>query len=98
MLADALARDPALFDVMLAPDAFEPLPDAATLTAELRRFIGSHCAFEDLLDRVRRWTGERRFQLGAQLIEGRTDPLTAARALSDLADAALAVIVPAVRG
>jgi glutamate-ammonia-ligase adenylyltransferase len=96
VLADALARDPALFDVMLAPDAFDALPDAATLTAELTRFIGKNAAFEDLLDRVRRWTGERRFQLGAQLIEGRTDPLTAARALSDLADAALAVIVPAV--
>ncbi|MBC7505731.1 MAG: glutamine-synthetase adenylyltransferase, partial [Sandarakinorhabdus sp.] len=59
-------------------------------------FIGLAAAMEDVLDRVRRWTGERRFQLGAQLIEGRTDPLVAARSLSDLADAALAVIVPAV--
>ncbi len=96
VLADALARDPALFDVMLSPDAFQPLPDTATLTAELERFVGKGAAFEDVLDRVRRWTGERRFQLGAQLIEGRTDPLIAARGLSDLADAALAVIVPAV--
>jgi glutamate-ammonia-ligase adenylyltransferase len=96
VLADALARDPALFDVMLSPDAFELLPDTAALTAELSRFIGPACAFEEVLDRVRRWTGERRFQLGAQLIEGRTDPLVAARSLSDLADAALAAIVPAV--
>ena len=96
VLADALARDPALFDVMLAPDAFAPLPDADALTAELAGFIGASAALEDVLDRVRRWTGERRFQLGAQLIEGRTDPLVAARSLSDLADAALAVIVPAV--
>ncbi|MEI6418966.1 MAG: glutamine-synthetase adenylyltransferase, partial [Sphingomonadales bacterium] len=35
VLADALARDPALFDVMLAPDAFAPLPDAAVLATEL---------------------------------------------------------------
>ena len=96
VLADALARDPALFDVMLAPDAFDPLPDAAALAAELASFTGMASALEDVLDRVRRWTGERRFQLGAQLIEGRSDPLVAARALSDLADAALAVIVPAV--
>ncbi|MBC7504952.1 MAG: glutamine-synthetase adenylyltransferase, partial [Sandarakinorhabdus sp.] len=59
-------------------------------------FIGLAAAMEDVLDRVRRWTGERRFQLGAQLIEGRTDPLVAARSLSDIADAAMAVIVPAV--
>lgn len=97
VLADALARDPSLFDVMLAPDAFAPLPDAATLAAELGGFIGKDAALEDILDRVRRWTGERRFQLGAQLIEGCSDPLRAARSLSDLADAALAVIVPAVQ-
>ncbi|NJC09761.1 glutamate-ammonia-ligase adenylyltransferase [Polymorphobacter fuscus] len=96
VLADALARDPALFDVMLAPDAFAPLPDVAALTAELAGFAAPAPALEDILDRVRRWTGERRFQLGAQLVEGRADPLAVARSLSDLADAALAVIVPAV--
>jgi glutamate-ammonia-ligase adenylyltransferase len=96
VLADALARDSALFDVMLSPDAFAPLPDAAELAAELAAFTAHADGLEDLLDRVRRWTGERRFQLGAQLVEGRTDPLAAARSLSDLADAALAVVIPAV--
>ncbi|MBC7521494.1 MAG: glutamine-synthetase adenylyltransferase, partial [Sandarakinorhabdus sp.] len=96
VLADALARDPALFDVMLSPDAFDPLPDADALAAELGRFAAAADGLEDILDRVRRWTGEKRFQLGAQLIEGRTDPLVAARALSDVADAALLVITPAV--
>jgi glutamate-ammonia-ligase adenylyltransferase len=96
VLADALARDPALFDVMLAPDAFQPMPDAAALTADLLAFTAAADQLEDLLDRVRRWTGERRFQLGAQLVEGRADPLVVARSLSDLADAALAVITPAV--
>ncbi len=96
VLADALARDPALFDIMLARDAFAPLPDAATLGAELAAFVAGADGLEDLLDRVRRWTGERRFQLGAQLVEGHAEPLQAARSLSDLADAALAVVVPAV--
>ena len=96
VLADALSRDPALFDVMLSPDAFAPLPDAEALAAELAGFTAHADGLEDVLDHVRRWTGERRFQLGAQLIEGRTDPLAAARSLSDLADAALAVVTPAV--
>ncbi len=94
-LADALARSPALFDVMLAPDAFEPLPGAAALSEELALYVGN-AGFEERLDRVRRWTGERRFQLGAQLIEGRADPLAVARSLSGLADAAMDAIVPAV--
>ena len=96
VLADALARDPALFDVMLAPDAFAPLPDAAALAGDLATFTAPADGLEDVLDRVRRWTGERRFQIGAQLVEARVDPLLAARALSDLADAALAVVTPAV--
>ncbi len=95
VLSDALARDPALFDVMLAPDAFAPFADAADLATDLAGFAGDG-AIETILDRVRRWTGERRFQLGAQLVEGRADPLRVARSLSDLADAALAVVVPAV--
>lgn len=94
-LADALVRAPALFDVMLGPDAFDPLPGADELSAELRDYIGT-VGFEERLDRVRRWTGERRFQLGAQLIEGRADPLAVARGLSGLADAAMDALVPAV--
>ena len=96
VLADALARDPALFDTMLGADAFDALPPAGALAAELAAFAGPATSLEDQLDRVRRWTGERRFQLGAQLVEGLGHPLVAARSLSDLADAALAVVVPAV--
>jgi len=96
VLADALARTPALFDVMLGPDAVEPPPLADALAAELVRMVGNSVSLEEALDRVRRWTSERRFQLGAQLIEGHVAPLVAARALAGLADAALQVLMPAV--
>ena len=96
VLADALARQPALFDVLLGPDAFAPLPDAAALRAELEILVGGARDLQEILDRVRRWTGERRFQLGAQLIEARADPLHVARDLSNLADAALNVLAVAV--
>lgn len=95
VLADALAAQPALFDVLLGADAFAaPLPARAT-TAMMMAEV-EDLPLEALLDTVRRVTAERRFQLGAQLVEGRIDPLVAAEALSDLADAALAVITPAV--
>ncbi|MFC3713394.1 bifunctional [glutamine synthetase] adenylyltransferase/[glutamine synthetase]-adenylyl-L-tyrosine phosphorylase [Sphingoaurantiacus capsulatus] len=95
VLADALARTPDLFDVLLDPEAFAPLPDAPTLAEELRLYAGKG-HIEDKLDRVRRWTAERRFQIGAQLIEGHADPLAAATAYAGLADAAFAVLAPAV--
>ena len=94
VLADALARRPALFDVVLAGDSFAPLPDAPTLTAALRTSVAG-AGLEDALDRVRGWTAEHRFQLGAQLIEG-ADPLRVARDLAAVADAGVAVLADAV--
>lgn len=94
-LADALARTPELFDVMLDPQAFAPLPERAQLLAELQALTRG-ADYEDILDRTRRWTAERRFQIGAQLIEGHCDPLTAAQSYARLADAAMHVLVEAV--
>jgi glutamate-ammonia-ligase adenylyltransferase len=96
VLAEALARQPALFDVMLSPDAFAPLPDVDRLTAELGHLCAGAAGLEDVLDRVRRWTAELRFQLGAQLIEGHADALAVGRSLADLADAAIRVLLPVV--
>lgn len=96
VLAEALARDPALFDVMLSPDAFAPLPDADALTAGLASLCRGAQGLEDILDRVRRWTAELRFQLGAQLIEGHADALVVGRSLADCADAAIRILAPVV--
>lgn len=91
VLADALARRPALFDALLADDSFASLPDVSRLIAELGAAAGPGASPEDSLDRVRLWTADRRFQLGAQLIEGR-DPLGVGADLSAVADAGVAVL------
>lgn len=96
VLAEALARDPALFDVMLAPDAFAPLPDVDALTQQLASLCTGAHGLEDVLDRVRRWTAELRFQLGAQLIEGHADALRVGQSLADCADAAIRILLPVV--
>ena len=96
VLAQALARDPALFDVMLSPDAFAPLPNVEALTAQLASLCRGAQGLEDVLDRVRRWTAEYRFQLGAQLIEGHAGALAVGRSLADLADAAVRILAPVV--
>ena len=95
VLADALAKRPALFDVLLERDSFEPLADVAVLTGELAAAVAGS-SLEATLDRVRSWTAERRFQLGAQLIELRADPLRVAHDLASLADAALDVLTRSV--
>ncbi len=97
VLAEALARRPALFDALLAHDSFAALPDAPALLAELHAAATGPAtgSAEERLDRVRLWTADRRFQLGAQLLEGR-DPLAVAADLSAVADAGVAVLADAV--
>lgn len=89
LLADALAKRPSLIDILLEPA--QPLPDAAAALAELSS-AARGLEGEALLDRVRLWTAERRFQLGVQLIDGSVAPAVAARELAFMAEAAVALL------
>jgi glutamate-ammonia-ligase adenylyltransferase len=89
LLADALARRPSLLDVLLEPAS--PLPDIAAASAELESLCRG-LEGEQLLDRVRVWTAERRFALGVQLIDGTVTPADASRELSLMAEAAVTLL------
>jgi glutamate-ammonia-ligase adenylyltransferase len=91
-LAELLAQYPALLDAVLAGDFETALPDAATLTAELEEQIGEAHGLEEMLDIARRWTGQRRFQAGVQLLMRKVDAEAAAVSLSAVADAVLAAM------
>ncbi|MEM7121825.1 MAG: bifunctional [glutamine synthetase] adenylyltransferase/[glutamine synthetase]-adenylyl-L-tyrosine phosphorylase [Pseudomonadota bacterium] len=93
-LAEHLARTPTLLDHVLSPDFFEALPDARTLEADATAELALAQDEEDLLDRIRRWTHDREFQLGVQLLLGKVTPGDAARSLSDLTDASLRALIP----
>jgi [glutamine synthetase] adenylyltransferase / [glutamine synthetase]-adenylyl-L-tyrosine phosphorylase len=93
LLADALARRPSLLDVLLEPAS--PLPDIAAATAELAS-VCRNLEGEQLLDRVRVWTAERRFALGVQLLDGTVSPADASRELSLMAEAAVVLLAETV--
>jgi glutamate-ammonia-ligase adenylyltransferase len=90
LLADALARQPSLLDVLLEPA--QSLPDLAAAEAELHA-VCRGLDEEALLDRVRVWTAERRFALGVQLIDGLRTPADASAELSLMAEAAVGLCV-----
>ncbi len=93
-LADELARRPDLLDGLIDASAFDPVPDTATLTGEMRaRERGAD--FQARLDHVRRVVGDRRFALGAQIVAGAGDPLEVARGYSRVAEAAIEVLTAA---
>ena len=89
-LSDELARRPELLDTLLDHDALDLPGDVPSIMARMEAKAARH-DYEALLDAIRVVTGEVRFALGVQLIEGLADPLDIARALSRLAEAALAL-------
>src|SRR6185437_13891786 len=89
-LAELLAQRPALLDSVLTEGFFAPLPGQAALAADLGHMLARARDYEDALDLVRRWAGERKFQVGVQLMRRVLDGNAAGRALADIAETALA--------
>ena len=95
-LADHLTRRPSVLDAVLAPGFFEPLADAETLAADLHRALEAARVFEDVLDLVRRWAADHKFQAGVQMLHGADSIEHATRGLSDIAEVVLGALQRAV--
>ncbi|MEM6857008.1 MAG: bifunctional [glutamate--ammonia ligase]-adenylyl-L-tyrosine phosphorylase/[glutamate--ammonia-ligase] adenylyltransferase [Pseudomonadota bacterium] len=93
-LSDELARRPELLDILLDEGALELPGSVADIARRIEAWAG-RSDYEALLDAIRRVTGELRFALGIQLIEGLADPIDVGAALSRIAEAALDLAVPA---
>jgi [glutamine synthetase] adenylyltransferase / [glutamine synthetase]-adenylyl-L-tyrosine phosphorylase len=96
-LAEQLAQRPALLDSVLGREFFSPLPERRALATELDGGLAGVADFADTLDVLRRWASERRFQVGVQLLRRGLDGEAAGQALADIAETALAALVPAVQ-
>jgi glutamate-ammonia-ligase adenylyltransferase len=94
VLSDELARKPELLDTLIDKDALD-LPGDVPQIMHRMQGAAAREDYEALLDAIRIVTGEIRFALGIQLIEGLADPLDIARALSRTAEAALRLAVDA---
>ncbi len=88
VLSDELARKPELLDTLIDKDALDLPGDVPQIMARMKG-AAIRSDYEALLDAIRIVTGEIRFALGIQLIEGLADPLAIARALSRTAEAAM---------
>ncbi len=95
-LAERLSRNALLLDGVLSGDFGDPLPEVDTLTAELFVALEKARYFEDLLDISRRWTHDREFQIGVQMLRGDGEADRLGATLADLADAVLRALKPRV--
>ena len=96
ILAESLAHRPALLDAVLTAEFSARLPGRDGLAGDLDALLSGARGFEDTLDLLRRWTNERRFQVGVQLLRRTIDGNEAGAALADIADAGLTRLLPAV--
>lgn len=92
-LANELARRPVLFDAVLSPSFFTPLPDGDANHAAICAQLAQAQDFQDVLDISRIWTNEQRFRIGVQLLRGAIDGSAAGMALSDVAEAGLRALL-----
>ena len=96
LLAERLAARPALLEAVLGAEFSAPPPDRAGLADDLALLLAGARHFEDALDLLRRWADERRFQVGVHLLRRAIDGERAGIALADIAETALAALLPAV--
>jgi glutamate-ammonia-ligase adenylyltransferase len=94
-LAEVLARKPVLLDSVISEDFYEPLPMETGPDEELSAALGLARDFQDVLDAVRRWANDRKFRVGVHFLRGLADGDHVGPALSAVAEAALAAILPA---
>ena len=93
-LAGYLSRHVDLFESMLAPDFFEPLPGAEELRRELHARLADARHLEEVLDLTRRWAHGRQFQAGLHVLLGVSDVRAAQACLTALADVVLQALLP----
>jgi len=95
-LADLLAEHTHLLDSVLSQAFLDPLPDTARLEADLRHALRQARDFQDTLDVLRRWKGEREFQVGVQMLRGLLPAPRVGAALADTAEVAIGALQSAV--
>ncbi len=93
-LAEQLAQRPHLLDGMLSADFLDPLPPQEAMRGDLDRLLDAARDTEDLLEIARRWTHDKRFQIGVQIIRGLIDGPIAGAAFADVAESVIAAMLP----
>jgi glutamate-ammonia-ligase adenylyltransferase len=84
-MASYLRRNPALFDLVLFDDFFDPLPNAVILAEQMQATIAD-LSVEEALDAIKRRAREWRFQCEVQALSHILHPADLGHALSMIAD------------
>ncbi len=95
-LGARLGQQPILLDCVLEGGFFGGLPSRERVVDELGAALAQARDFEDMLDAARRFTNDRRFQIGVQLMRGLATAEQAGPVLSDIADGVIGALLSGV--
>lgn len=95
-LARYLGQHSQVFDAVVGSDFFTSLPGLDLLNAELKSEIDHATDYEEALDVTRRWVKEKQFRIGVHLLRQISGAEEAALAYSNVAEACLGNLFPAV--
>ncbi len=95
-LAQHLSRAPATLDALIDADFLHALPPRDALDRLLGDQLLRSGDYEDALDAVRRFAKEQIFRVGVQIIQGTASAEAAGPALANIAEAAIAGLLPVV--
>ena len=95
-LAAHLARNPAVFDAVIAGDFFVPWPGRAALEQALAACMAAEEDYERKLDAARRWSREWHFRIGVHHLRGLIGADDAGAQYAELATAVVAALWPEV--
>jgi [glutamine synthetase] adenylyltransferase / [glutamine synthetase]-adenylyl-L-tyrosine phosphorylase len=88
-LADTLAINPHLIDLLVDPSFFGALPDENRLARELGRSLGEARTHEEFLDAIRLFGQEQMFLIGARILSGSVSAEQAGEVFARLAEVLL---------
>ncbi|TVR84233.1 MAG: bifunctional [glutamine synthetase] adenylyltransferase/[glutamine synthetase]-adenylyl-L-tyrosine phosphorylase [Rhodospirillales bacterium] len=92
-LAARLAGQPSLLESVVMPDFFDAPPGIDDLTSELDAALIRAEDPQDVLDLMRRWANDRKFQVGVQELRCTLAPALAALAYSNIAEVSIRTLL-----
>jgi glutamate-ammonia-ligase adenylyltransferase len=92
-LGATLGSNPLLLDAVLDQDFFAPLPDYATLHAQLEQRISAQADMEKAMVLLRVFHNEKRFQAGLHMLKHLATPSQVSLFLTSLAEVVIAYVM-----
>ena len=93
-LSAYLARNPGVFDAVIAGDFFARWPGLEALTREAGALMAAEDDYERKLDAIRRWRREWLFRVGVHHLRGLISAARAGEQYAELAEAVVAALYP----